>query len=68
MGRDQLFIDGRWVASASGKFLPVVNPSTGDAIGRIAAGGAACSAGSAFSSSIASRNSRSLRPPTPASR
>ena len=41
MGRDQLFIDGRWVESASGKFLPVVNPSTGDEIGRIAAGGAA---------------------------
>lgn len=41
MGRDEIFIDGRWVKPASGTTLDVVNPSTGETIGRIARGGAA---------------------------
>lgn len=41
MGRDEVFIDGRWVAPSSGQTLDVVNPSTGESIGRIARGSAA---------------------------
>lgn len=41
MGRDEIFIDGRWVKPALGATLDVVNPSTGETIGRIARGGAA---------------------------
>ncbi|KQP14417.1 aldehyde dehydrogenase family protein [Pseudorhodoferax sp. Leaf267] len=35
---NQLFIDGQWVDSRSGKQLDCVNPSTGEVIARIAAG------------------------------
>ena len=35
----QLFIDGKWQAPAEGKTLPVVNPSTGKEIGRVAHAG-----------------------------
>lgn len=41
MGRDEIFIDGRWVPPASSATLEVVNPSTGKVIGRIARGGKA---------------------------
>ncbi|CAA0101084.1 NADP/NAD-dependent aldehyde dehydrogenase PuuC [Starkeya nomas] len=41
MGRDEIFIDGRWVKPASGATLGVIDPSTGETIGRIARGGAA---------------------------
>jgi len=37
----RLLIGGQWVLSATGETLPVVNPSTGKVIARIAAGGAA---------------------------
>lgn len=32
----QLYVDGQWCAAAAGEWLPVVNPSTGGAIGRVA--------------------------------
>ena len=32
----QLFIDGAWMAAASGRTLPVVNPATGEQIGTVA--------------------------------
>ena len=32
----QLFIDGAWMAAASGRTLPVVNPATGEQIGAVA--------------------------------
>ena len=35
----QLFIDGKWAQPAEGKSLPVVNPSTGKEIGRVAHAG-----------------------------
>src|SRR5690349_7184832 len=35
----QLFINGQWQAPAEGKTLPVVNPSTGKEIGRVAHAG-----------------------------
>ncbi len=38
---DQCFIDGRWVAPASGQTLPLEDPSRGAAIGAIARGTAA---------------------------
>jgi aldehyde dehydrogenase (NAD+) len=38
---DQVFIGGTWRAPASGERLPLENPSTGEAIGEIAAGGQA---------------------------
>ncbi|MFG1421046.1 aldehyde dehydrogenase family protein [Roseixanthobacter liquoris] len=41
MGQDQVFIDGRWIAPASGDVLPVLDPSTGATIGHIARGGEA---------------------------
>ena len=41
-GRDkQLLIDGRWQAAASGAVIESRNPSTGELLGRFAAGGAA---------------------------
>jgi hypothetical protein len=34
----QLFIDGKWVAAASGKTFEVVNPATGEVVARVAGG------------------------------
>ena len=39
--QSELFIDGSWVAPASGKTFPVVNPATEEVIHRIPAAGAA---------------------------
>jgi succinate-semialdehyde dehydrogenase/glutarate-semialdehyde dehydrogenase len=36
-----LLIDNQWVAAASGKTLPVLNPATGEAIGKVAHAGTA---------------------------
>ena len=38
---DQIFIDGTWRAASGGATLPIENPSTGETIGRLAAGTAA---------------------------
>ena len=38
---DQIFIDGTWRAAGGGATLPIENPSTGETIGRLAAGTAA---------------------------
>lgn len=35
----QLFIDGRWTASVSGRTIPVVNPATEEVIGHVACAG-----------------------------
>ncbi len=35
----KVFIDGQWQAAASGEFLPIENPSTGESLGQIAASG-----------------------------
>ena len=35
----QLFINGKWQPPAEGKTLPVVNPATGNEIGRVAHAG-----------------------------
>ncbi|MFZ1180960.1 MAG: aldehyde dehydrogenase family protein, partial [Herbaspirillum sp.] len=32
----QLFINGRWTASVSGRAIPVVNPATEEVIGHVA--------------------------------
>ena len=37
----QLFIDGQWCDAASGKTLAVLNPATGQEIGRVAHAGIA---------------------------
>src|SRR3546814_10361086 len=31
-----LYIDGAWTKGANGKFLPVLNPATGEEIGKVA--------------------------------
>jgi betaine-aldehyde dehydrogenase len=36
--RDQLYIDGRWIASRGGKTIDLISPSTEEAIGRVPEG------------------------------
>lgn len=40
-GEFRMFIDGRWVESASGEWIDVRNPATGSIVGRVPAGTAA---------------------------
>jgi len=37
---DQIFIGGQWIAPNGGRVLPIENPSNGETLGRLAAGGA----------------------------